>query len=212
MGPFTVVFIRFALAAGLFALAFAVSGRRRQRLSPADHGRMFGLALFQPVGHFAFETCGLQYTSASAAALIVAAIPLAVLGLSVACGRERAGRGDLVRILASAAGVAFLVAGAGSGADGGPADGIFRGARLGDLLMVGAVFSTAGYVVLGGALTRRIDALTVTFLQIAWGAALFFACQPLGNCRPGLAAPFRPGGLGPGGADCARQLRRLLLL
>jgi drug/metabolite transporter (DMT)-like permease len=173
MGPFTLVFIRFFLATGLFALTFAVTGRKLQHLSPTDHGRMFLLALLQPIGHFAFETCGLLYTSASAAALIVAAIPLAVLALSMAGGRQRASLGDLARILASAGGVGLVIGCGGSGGDT-PGVGFPLGGELfGDLLMVGAVLSTAGYVVLGGALTRRIDVLTVTFLQIAWGAALF---------------------------------------
>ncbi len=170
MGPFTLVFVRFFLASLLFALAFAVSGRSLARLSAADHLRMCMLALLQPVGHFAFETCGLLYTSASAAALIVAAIPLAVLGLSAVCGQERAGVGELVRILVSAGGVGLIVLGGVAGKGGLDAAGA---SLLGNLLMLGAVASTAGYVVLGGALTRRLDALTVTFLQLAWGAALF---------------------------------------
>ena len=165
MGPFTLVCFRFVLATGLFVLAFAVTGRRPQRLSRADHGRLFLLALIQPVGHFAFETCGLVLTSATAAALIVAAIPLTVAGLDAALGRSRPGPGELARILASLAGVGCVIAGG---------TGLRLGGRLaGDLLMVGAVVSTAGYVVLGGALTRRLDAWTVTFSQLAWGAALF---------------------------------------
>lgn len=168
MGPFTLVFVRFLGATGLFALAFVLSGQRLQRLSPRDHGRMFVLALLQPVGHFAFETCGLLFTSASAAAMIVAAIPLAVLALSMAWGRARASVGDLTRILVSAGGVGCIIGNAPGLAAGG------NGELVGDVLMLGAVLATAGYVVLGGALTRRLDALTVTFLQLAWGAILFF--------------------------------------
>lgn len=165
MGPFTLVCTRFTLATGLFALAFAATGRRPRRLSPGDHGRLFLLALLQPVGHFAFETCGLVWTTASAAALIVAAIPLTVAALEALLGRRRAGPVELARIAASVAGVACVVAGG---------TGLRWGGQLrGDLLMLGAVVSTAGYVVLGGALTRRLDALTVTFVQLAWGAALF---------------------------------------
>jgi drug/metabolite transporter (DMT)-like permease len=166
MGPFTLVFVRFFLATGLFALSFVLTGRRPLRLSPADHGRMLGLALLQPVGHFAFETCGLRLTSASSAALIVAAIPLAVMALGAASGRERLTAGNCGRILLSVAGVACIMAG--------PALGAGNGEPTGDLLMLGAVLSTAGYVVLGGGLTRRLDALTVPFLQLAWGAVLFF--------------------------------------
>ncbi|WP_300157160.1 DMT family transporter [Solidesulfovibrio sp.] len=166
MGPFTLACARFSLATGLFALAFAVSGRRPRPLSRADHGRLFLLSLLQPVGHFAFETCGLVLTSASAAACIVAAIPLAVVGLDAALGRGRAGLSDLARVAASMAGVACVVAG---GAGPGPGGGKLAG----DLLMVGAVAATAGYVVAGGALARRLDALTVTFVQLAWGAVLF---------------------------------------
>ncbi len=164
MGPFTLACARFSLATGLFALAFAVSGRRPRPLSRADHGRLILLSLLQPVGHFAFETCGLVLTSASAAACIVAAIPLAVVGLDAALGRGRAGLSELARVAASMAGVACVVAG-GAGPGGGK--------LAGDLLMVGAVAATAGYVVAGGALARRLDALTVTFVQLAWGAALF---------------------------------------
>ncbi|WP_029460130.1 DMT family transporter [Solidesulfovibrio alcoholivorans] len=165
MGPFTLVCFRFVLATGLFVLAYAVTGRRPQRLSRADHGRLFLLALMQPVGHFAFETCGLVLTTATAAALIVATIPLTVAGLDAALGRSRPGLGELARILASIVGVGCVIAGG---------TGLRLGGQLaGDLLMVGAVVSTAGYVVLGGALTRRLDAWTVTFAQLAWGAALF---------------------------------------
>jgi len=165
MGPFTLVCIRFTVATGLFVLAFVLTGHRPRRLSLADHGRMFALALLQPVGHFAFETCGLRLTSATAAALIVAVIPLAVMGLATASGRERLGTGNLVRIFLSMLGVAAILAG--------PEVGRSTGELAGGLLMLGAVASTAGYVVLGGGLTRRLDALTVTFLQLAWGAVLF---------------------------------------
>ncbi|EFL52134.1 protein of unknown function DUF6 transmembrane [Solidesulfovibrio fructosivorans JJ]] len=167
MGPFTLVCLRFTLATALFGLLFLVTGRRPQRLGRADRWRMFFLALLQPVGHFAFETCGLVYTTASAAALIVAAIPLAVLALAVCLGRQRAGTGDVARIVVSAGGVALIILGGGQG--GQPAGGELAG----NLLMVGAVVSTAGYVVLGGALVRRLDAWTVTFAQLACGAALF---------------------------------------
>lgn len=166
MGPFTLVCVRFSLASGLFGLLFLVTGRRPQRLGRADRWRMFVLALLQPVGHFAFETCGLVYTTASAAALIVAAIPLAVLALAACLGRQQAGAGDLARILVSAGGVSLIILGGGQGGLGG-------GELVGNLLMLGAVISTAGYVVLGGALVRRLDALTVTFVQLAWGAVLF---------------------------------------
>ena len=101
MGPFSLVCIRFTLATGLFGLAFVCTGRHPRRLSLAEHGRMFALALLQPVGHFAFETCGLRLTSATAAALIVAAIPLAVTGLAAISGRERLHAGNLARILVS---------------------------------------------------------------------------------------------------------------
>ncbi len=169
MGPFTLVCIRFSLATGLFGLAFVLTGRRPHRLSLADHGRMLGLAVLQPVGHFAFETCGLRLTGASSAALIVAAIPLAVMAVAGASGRERLTAGNLGRILVSVVGVICIMAG--------PPLAPGNGELAGDLLMLGAVLSTAGYVVLGGGLTRRLDALTVTFLQLAWGALLFFpAC------------------------------------
>lgn len=179
MGPFSLVFVRFSLATLLFAAALMLLKRPLQPLSPGQHGWMFVLALLQPAGHFAFETCGLLYTSASAAALIVAAIPLAVLVLEMLAGRRQRESGELVRILVSMVGVAAIILG-GSGTAGG------GGALTGNLLMLGAVFSTAGYVVLGGNLIRRIDPLTVTFMQVAWGAVLFLPGCLWETARHGL--------------------------
>ena len=67
---FTMVFIRFSLAA-LFFLVI-----RQGRKWPVFHGRdrlkMVLLALFEPGLYFIFETIGLQYTTAPKTALIIA--------------------------------------------------------------------------------------------------------------------------------------------
>ncbi len=84
--PFAILFLRFALAALVFA--GIVLRRRLPRLSFAQHGRAFLISLFMPGAYFALEVHGVMHTTASNASLIAATIPIMVLLLSAAFLRE----------------------------------------------------------------------------------------------------------------------------
>lgn len=163
--PFSLIFIRFSLAACFF---MAVMGYRGfPSLSVKDHAAIFLTALFQPGLYFTFETTGLQYTSASKASLIVAIIPVAVLGLSILFLGERSTWRTLIGIGLSLVGVALLIWGD-------PRSGWrLDGPMLGDLLIFGAVISMALYTVMMKRMARTCSVLDLTGLQMSYGALLF---------------------------------------
>jgi len=107
--PFSLIFLRFS-GASCFFLALMLY-RGFPKLTRKEHGRLFLAALFQPGLYFLCETVGLQYTSASKASLIVATIPIAVLGLSAIFLKERFGWMVIFGIGLSLIGVMMLIFG-----------------------------------------------------------------------------------------------------
>ena len=93
---FTLVFIRFSLAALFFV--FIRQGRKWPTFHGRDRLKMALLALFEPGLYFIFETIGLQYTTAPKTALIIATVPLAVLLLSTVMLGERTNRNGAIGI------------------------------------------------------------------------------------------------------------------
>ncbi len=163
---FTVVFGRFGLASLLFLLL--MTRRGFPRFTAGEHGKLFLTALFEPGLYFIFETVGLQYTTAPKAALIIATIPLAVMLFAGLILGERPSPGSLVGIFVSLAGIGVLITG----------DPDFSwnlsGPLFGDLMVIGAVVTAALYIVLARDLGRSHSALSITSLQILYGA-LFYA-------------------------------------
>jgi drug/metabolite transporter (DMT)-like permease len=165
---FTLVFIRFSLAALIFLLLR--KGRKWPSFERKDHVKMVLLALFEPGLYFIFETIGLQYTSAPKTALIIATIPVVVLVLSAVMLGERTDGTNIAGIILSFGGIALLVVG----------DPEFswslEGSLLGDLLIGGAVVSASLYMIFARDLGRTYSSVEITFVQIVYGA-LFF-CLP----------------------------------
>jgi drug/metabolite transporter (DMT)-like permease len=181
---FTLVFVRFSLAALIFLLLRP--GRKWPRFSPRDHGKMVLLALFEPGLYFVFETIGLQHTSAPKTALIIATIPVVVVVFSALMLGERTGGLTLAGILLSFGGIVLLVVGdPGFGWN-------FRGSLFGDALIGGAVISAALYMIFARDLSHSHSSFEITFVQIVYGAVFFcppfiwevFAC-------PGLSITIR---------------------
>jgi drug/metabolite transporter (DMT)-like permease len=162
---FSLIFIRFSIAAVVFLVLLTLRGF--PRFSRAEHRQIFLAAVFQPGLYFFFETTGLQRTLASKASLIIAMIPIVVLGLSIGLRRERATRLIVAGIGLSVVGVSLLVVG----------DVHFKwtfgGMMLGDLLIVGAVMAMAIYTVSFKHLMQTHSAVEVTGLQMCYGALLF---------------------------------------
>lgn len=174
---FTLVFVRFSLAALIFLLLR--QGRRWPSFKRKDHVKMVLLALFEPGLYFIFETIGLQHTSAPKTALIIATIPVVVLVLSALMLGERASGTSITGIVLSFGGIVLLVAGD-------PAFGwSLEGSLLGDLLIGGAVVSASLYMIFARDLGRNYSSVDITFVQIVYGAVFF--CLPFVWELPSLA-------------------------
>jgi drug/metabolite transporter (DMT)-like permease len=167
--PFVLVFLRFAVAS--LAFAFLLRGRM-PRLTKGDHGRFLLLATFEPVLYFIFETYGLTLTTASEAAIIIAAVPLAVAIVARFTLGEPLERRTVIAICISIAGISVLILG------GAGAEVELSGSVAGNLLMIGAVVAAAFYTVLARSLGQRWGARQVTGIQAMYGSVLllpFFA-------------------------------------
>ena len=162
---FTLIFIRFSMAAFFFFLLMLSRGF--PKFSGRDHARIFLTALFEPGLYFLFETIGLQYTSAPKTALIIATIPVAVLIFAFLFIGERPSVTSILGIVLSLIGISILVVG----------DPQFSwqlgGSLLGDLLIMGAVITAALYMVCVRNLGKEHSALDITVFQMIYGALLY---------------------------------------
>jgi drug/metabolite transporter (DMT)-like permease len=162
---FTLVFIRFSLAAFFFFLLMLNQGF--PKFSGRDHARILLMSLFEPGLYFIFETIGLQYTSAPKAALIIATVPVAVLVFAFLFIGERPAASSILGIGLSLIGIGILIVG----------DPQFSwhlgGSLLGDLLILGAVITAALYMVCARHLGKNHSALEITGFQMIYGALLY---------------------------------------
>jgi drug/metabolite transporter (DMT)-like permease len=160
--PFTIAFLRFFVATCfLYPVwwlsnerdAFSMSGRRYLFL-----GGLLGVAMY-----FFLENLGVQLTTASDAALLMAAIPVISLLAEVVWFKQdipwRRGLGIAISILG-----VFLVIGQAPALGG-------RGRLLGDLLVMTAAFCWAAYGLLGKSLSHY-PKLTVVAHQTMYGALM----------------------------------------
>jgi len=162
---FTLVFVRFSLAALIFL--FLRRGGAWPVFKGQDRIKMVLLALFEPGLYFVFETLGLQHTSAPKTALIIATIPLVVLVLGRIMLKERTSGASIVGIVLSFCGITLLVVGD-------PQFGWnLKGSLLGDLLIGGAVISASLYMIFARDLGRNYSSMDITFVQIVYGALFF---------------------------------------
>ena len=162
---YTLVFLRFGSTAIFFFVLFSIRGFPKLKLK--THGNLLIIALFQPVLYFLAETAGLERTTAAKASLIIATIPGIVLLSSRFLLSEQAGTRRIVGAVVSIVGVALLVLGD-------PAVRLsgLTGA-IGDLFIVGAVFSAVCYMLLTRSLANIVPAIEITGFQFMYGAILF---------------------------------------
>ena len=124
------------------------------------------------LGNFLFSICmlwGVSLTSAVAAGVIMAAIPAAVALLSRIFLGERIARRVALGIACAMAGIALLSATRSGGTQ---AAGAGAAPWLGNLLLLGAVFCEACYVVIGKRLTGSVSARRISAIVNLWGFAL----------------------------------------
>lgn len=165
LSPLMLAFLRFAVAAVIFAVVLVL---RRVPVPPADfHRRVLVIALFLPGLYFIFENYGLQYLTATRASIIAALIPVAVALLSSVFLRERLGAQRIASVLLSLIGVGFLCL---QQLD---ADTLAFTLGRGDWLMFGAVLSAAAYMLLVRRLSDDHGSLVITAYQMIYGALFF---------------------------------------
>jgi drug/metabolite transporter (DMT)-like permease len=121
-------------------------------------------------GNFLFSICmlfGMRYAGAVTAGVVMAAIPAVVALLSRVFLKEPLSARTLCAIALAVAGVATLALTQSTGTNAGGAVSL-----IGTLLLLGAVFCEASYVVIGKTLTGNVSPRRISALINLWGLVL----------------------------------------
>lgn len=167
---FLLAWLRFGMAAVLMAGWL----KRGPAEAPLDRRSRWLLFWESFLGNFMFSICllfGLKLSSAVAAGVIMAGIPAAVAGLSWLSSREPIAPRVLLGIAFGVGGIALVALGK---SDGGATS---TTSPLGTVLLLGAVFCEACYVVIGKQLTAQVSPKRISALINLWGLVLV---TPLG--------------------------------
>jgi drug/metabolite transporter (DMT)-like permease len=167
------VFLLAWLRFGIAAVAMGAWLKRGADEAPLDARTRYLLFLESFIGNFLFSICmlfGMQNTTAISAGIIMAGIPAAVALLSWLFLKERLTTRMIFAIALGVAGVSVLALSRGGQAEASTS-------MLGTLLLVGAVFCEACYVVIGKRLTGKLSPKRISALINLWGLALV---TPLG--------------------------------
>jgi drug/metabolite transporter (DMT)-like permease len=159
--PLAFTGVRFALASVLLVPLV----RRLEGQEPLPRPVLTRLVVLGVVGNTLYQLgfiLGLDRTTASNSALILAAMPSIVALLAVALGFEPLRPRVLGGVLVATAGVVLVVAARGAGFDG--------TTMAGDLLTLGAVICWAGYTLGLRVLPPEVSALRVTMVTTVAGA------------------------------------------
>jgi len=164
LSPFHLLGLRFAVA------LIAMSMLRALRIIRIDVDRsaylkLLPLAIFQPIFYFSFETVGILLTSASYSGMMIAIIPIVVAILSVVILRELPNHLQVIFIIASVAGVVFIIY-----MDNQSIDGINP---LGTLALLGAVTAAAFYNISSRKASAVFSPLEITWVMMVVGAVTF---------------------------------------
>ncbi len=166
---FLLAWLRFGIAAVAMA-GWVKRPPAEARLSRHARWLLFLESFF---GNFLFSICmlfGVSLTTALAAGVIMAALPGVVALLSWVLLRERIALRVALGIACAVCGIALVSLGK-------AAPGAAAGSLAGNLLLVGAVFCEAIYVVIGKKLTGNVSPRRISALINLWGLALV---TPLG--------------------------------
>jgi len=175
--PLVLAMLRFLLAA---VLLWPLTRwlRPGKRVAPADRGRILLLGLLAVPLNQGLFLFGMQWASASHAALLYALTPAFVAVIGFVNGDGRPGWREFTGMGLAFAGVLVLL--------------LERGLHFeprslqGDLLILGAVVAWAAYLVLGRETTRRYGALVVTADALVTGTLMFLPIGLLALARADL--------------------------
>jgi len=162
--PLSVVALRLAISAACFVVWIVVAERGFRLGGPRELARLFGLSLFGTGLHYGIQTIGLQYTTASNAALYAVTGPITIVLLAAVFLNEPIGRRKVVGIVIAVVGVLTVM-----GWDR-LASAELGGHVLGDLLVLASIVLWGMFTVFGKALTDELGALRVTAMVTIIGA------------------------------------------
>jgi drug/metabolite transporter (DMT)-like permease len=169
VAPFTLLAVRFGLATLVVGAIFAtrlVAAPRRELAA----GVLVGAFLF---AGYAFQTVGLQYTTAAKSGFITGLAVVIVPFAALLVLRQRPGRGAMAGVLLATAGLALLT---------------LRGdltLAYGDLITLGCAFAFALQIVFVGRFAPRSAAVNLTAAQLVTVAVASAACALIAE-RPTL--------------------------
>ncbi len=179
--PNQLVAFRFLIAAILMTILWAV-GAIKINLKGRPWGPIFALALVQPVLYFFCETKGVDLTTSSEAGLLIALIPVFVTVLGAVFLKELPTVPQVVFILLSVIGVAFIVAGGQKLTA--------SGQILGLVALLGAVLSAAAYNIFSRHLSQTFNPTEITFVMMWVGAIVFSGATVLESLKRGEMIDF----------------------
>lgn len=162
--PAMLLTFRFGLAFLLLNLLL-LTGKVRLRLKGKHLGLPLLLGLLQPVLYFFCENYGIQMTTATFSAVMIALIPIATLLGGVFFLREIPSPAQTVFLIMSVSGVAMMA--------------LFKGNEgvvtlPGVILLLGAVISSASFSALSRKISGTFSAFERTYVMFAVGLLFFF--------------------------------------
>jgi len=165
VGPFTIAFLRFAMAS---ALLLALTGRKEGRLPRLHRAQIVPVVLLGMTGIFAYNVMffkGLKLIEAGRAALIIATCPAFIAAASALLLKERLGRTALAGIPLSVLGAAVVIS------RGDPREIAAGGVGWGELFILSCVASWVAYSLIGKAVMQKLSPLASVSYSAAVGAA-----------------------------------------
>ena len=163
VGPVTLIFFRLVVASVALWTYLFLTGRA-QKIKLEDVWLFAGLAFFEPFLYFLGESIGIQYVSSSLAAIIIATIPLFTPFTSYIFFREKLTVKNYIGLVVSFFGVLLVILN-----DSNSYDFSFKGIAL----MMLAVFSTQGYLVLLSKLSGKYRTANIVAVQNSLGVIFF---------------------------------------
>ncbi len=162
--PLYLLSMRFLVALAAMGLLRVVRVIRIS-LQPGDYLKLLPLSIFQPILYFVAEIYGVMLTSASYSGIIIAIIPIFVAILSTFILREIPGRVQTLFIIASVAGVIFIIF-----MDNRSVTGVNP---LGTIALIGAVVAAACYNIASRKASVSFSPLKTTWVMMVVGAVVF---------------------------------------